>query len=126
MAEAYLKKLGGDKFNVKSAGLNPVVLNPFAIEVMKEDGIDISDNATQDVIEVVNNNGFFNYVITVCDEAANYCAPVLQGLNNRLSWSFEDPSQFTGTHKEKLEATRQLRDKIKQAVVSLVTQLEIQ
>ena len=67
MAEAYLKKFGGDRFDVESAGLEKGNLNPLAIEVMKEDGIDISHNKTKEVFDFVKQGRSFYYVITVCD-----------------------------------------------------------
>src|SRR5450432_719643 len=97
MAEAYLKKFGGENFHVESAGLEPGKLNPLAIEVMKEDGIDISQNSTNDVFEFFKQGRIFQYVVTVCDkEAADRC-PIFPGLNKKINWSFEDPSKFEGS-----------------------------
>lgn len=123
MAEAYLKKFGGDRFHVESAGLEPGKLNPLAVEVMKEDGIDISDNPTNDVFEFYKHGKIFNYVITVCDPEASARCPVFPGLNKKISWQFEDPSQFAGTHEEKLAKTRKVRDKVRNAVKLLIEEL---
>jgi arsenate reductase len=120
MAEAYLKKYGGDKFHVESAGLEPGKLNPLAIEVMKEDGIDISGNPTNDVFEFFKQGKFFQYVITVCDESSSARCPVFPGLNKKIGWDFEDPSSFTGTQNEKLARTRVVRDKIKRFVLDFI------
>jgi arsenate reductase len=120
MAEAYLKKYGGDSFEVESAGLEPGQLNPLAIEVMMEDGIDISGNPTNDVFEYFKQGRLYNYVISVCDEASAERCPIFPGYSKRLSWSFADPSGFTGTNEEKLEKTRQVRDQIKNAVLDFI------
>ncbi|MDQ3019007.1 MAG: arsenate reductase ArsC [Bacteroidota bacterium] len=120
IAEAYLKKFGGGKFEVESAGLEPGKLNPLAIEVMKEDGIDISQNQTNDVFDYFKQGKLFQYVITVCDQEASDRCPIFPGLINKINWSFEDPSKFTGSHEEKLAATRIIRDKIKNAVLQFI------
>ena len=123
MAEAYLKKLGGDKFLPESAGLEAGKLNPFAVEVMKEEGIDISGNTTKDVFEFYKEGRLYNFVITVCDEASASACPIFPGVHQKINWSFPDPSQFEGTYEEKLQQTRQVRDKIKEAVIAFVNQM---
>ena len=122
MAEAYLKKLGRERFLAESAGLEPGQLNPLAIEVMKEDGIDISKNPTKDVFEMHKQGRLFNYVVTVCDPKASEQCPIFPGMQKKINWSFDDPSKFTGTQQEKLEQTRAVRDKIKKAVQELVNE----
>jgi arsenate reductase (thioredoxin) len=123
MAEAYLKKFGGDKFHVESAGLEPGELNPLAVEVMKEDGIDISNNPTNDVFEFFKDGRIFQYVITVCDKEASDRCPVFPGMSQKINWSFADPSKFQGSHEEKLAATRIIRDKIKEAVRQFIQEI---
>lgn len=123
MAEAYLKKFGGDKFFVESAGLEAGKLNPLAIEVMKEDGIDISNNATKNVFDFFKEGRVYQYVVTVCDKEASDRCPIFPSAHKKINWSFDDPSQFTGTNEEKLEATRKVRDKIREAVISLIKEL---
>jgi len=120
MAEAYLKKFGGDKFHAESAGLEPGKLNPLAVEVLKEDGIDISLNQTKSVFEMAEQGRAFNYVITVCDPEASDRCPVFPGLHKKINWSFADPSAFRGTHEEKLAVTRAVRDQIKNAVLGFI------
>jgi arsenate reductase len=124
MAEAYLKVLGGNKFEVESAGIETGKLNPFAIEAMKQDGIDISNNQTNDVFDFFKQGKIFSYVITVCDKKAQEQCPVFPGLVKIIHWPFEDPSQFTGTQEEKLQQTIQVRDQIKQAVKEFVKQFD--
>ena len=120
MAAAYLEKYGGDQFEVDSAGLEPGILNPLAVDVMREDGIDISNNPTNDVFSYFREGKMFNYVITVCDKSASDRCPVFPGMKDKINWSFEDPSQFLGTKEEKLQKTRVVRDKIKSAVLQFI------
>ncbi len=120
MAEAFLNALAGDRFEVSSAGLEPGQLNPLAVEVMKEAGIDISRNATKSVFEVYKSGALFKYVIAVCDaEAAQRC-PTFPGITRTLLWSFPDPASFTGTRGEKLARTREVRDAIKARVEKFI------
>ncbi len=116
MAAAYLKQLGGDRFDVESAGLEPGTLNPLAIAAMRADGIDISRNATQSVFELSRQGRRFHYVISVCDAAAAERCPVFPGAASRLSWSFADPSTFEGTDAERVAKTIAVRDEIRAAV----------
>jgi len=116
MAEAFLKNLAGDRFEVESAGLEPGKLNPWAVEVMKEIGIDISQNKTKSVFDFYKQGKRYDYVITVCDESQAAQCPVFPGAKERLHWGFDDPSSFQGAWEEKLEKTRQVRDKIKQQI----------
>jgi len=117
IAEAFLKKLGGNRFDVMSAGLEPGNLNPIAIEVMKEIGIDISGNKTKSVFDLYKQGLKFHYIITVCDKSAAEKCPIFPGLLTKtIHWNFEDISTFQGNYEEKLEQARKLRDKIKSAV----------
>ena len=122
MAEAYLNKLGGDYFAVESAGLEAGKLNPLAVEVMKEEGIDISQNVTNDVFDFFKEGRIYHYVITVCDKEASDRCPIFPGITEKINWSFPDPSSLSGTHEEKLQATRIIRDQIKRAVIDFVKQ----
>lgn len=116
MAEAFLNNLGGDRYTAESAGLEPGKLNPLAIEVMSEVGIDISQNPVKDVFDIWRSGKLFRYVITVCDAKHAESCPVFPGIAERLAWWFDDPSIFTGTHEEKLEKTRLVRDEIKKQI----------
>jgi arsenate reductase (thioredoxin) len=116
MAEAFLKKYGGNYFEVESAGLEPGKLNPFAIEVMKEEGIDISKNPTNDVFDFFKEGKLFHYVVTVCDPKASESCPVFPGIMKKINWGFADPSKFEGSYEEKLAQTRIVKDQIKEAV----------
>ena len=111
-AAALLNKRCGDSFEAESAGFEPGKLNPLAVEVLREAGIDISKNQTRAVFDVFKTAELFTYVITVCDESEAEECPIFPGVTTRLHWSFSDPSKFTGTPEEKLAKTRQVRDKI--------------
>jgi len=112
MAEAFLKKYGGDRFEVESAGLEPGKLNPVAVEAMREAGIDISQNQPKSAFDFYKQGKLYNYVITVCDESQSERCPVFLAIAQKLHWGFADPSSFTGTHDEKLKKTKEVRDQI--------------
>jgi arsenate reductase len=112
MAEAFLKKIGGERFEVESAGLEPGTLNPIVVKAMEEIGIDISGNKTKSVFDFYKQGKLYNYVFTVCDEAAAEKCPIFPGTRENIHWGFADPSAFSGSHEEKLARTRQVRDEI--------------
>jgi arsenate reductase (thioredoxin) len=116
MAEAFLRKYGGDRFEVESAGLEPGTLNPIVVEVMEEAGIDISSNKTKSVFDFFKQGRLYDYVITVCDAAQSERCPVFPGITRRLHWSFSDPSSFTGSRETVLKKTSEVRDQIEQQV----------
>ena len=123
MAEAYLKKFGGEKFYAESAGLEAGKLNPLAVTVMQEEGIDISQNQTNDVFDFYKEGRIYNYVITVCDEASVARCPLFPGVHQKINWSFADPSSLTGTDEEKLNRTRDVRNQIKEAIFALIKEV---
>jgi arsenate reductase (thioredoxin) len=112
MAEAFLNKYGGDRFEAESAGLEPGTLNPVVVEAMKEAGIDISNNKTKSVFDFYKQGKLYDYIITVCDESQSASCPVFPGTGERIHWSFADPSRFQGSREDKLDQTRAVRDKI--------------
>ena len=124
MAEALLKKMAGDRFVAESAGFEPGVINPLAVEVMKEIGIDISGNQTKSVFDLFKEGKLYTYVITVCDEASAEKCPIFPMITTRLHWSFADPSMFAGTHEEKLEKTRQIREAIRNKIESWLKEMD--
>jgi arsenate reductase (thioredoxin) len=109
MAEGYLRHVAGDRFEAMSAGIEPKVLNPLAIEAMREIGIDISRQQSKDVVPLLGQH--VPYVVTVCDNAKERC-PIFPGTWKFLHWSFEDPAAATGTHDERLAVFRRVRDQI--------------
>lgn len=113
IAAAYLSHFGGEEFEAYSAGLTPGKLNPFAVEAMKQDGIDISQNSVNSVDEYIESRIHFDFVITVCDESAADRCPYFPGQGARLHWGFVDPSSLGGSNDEKLKETIKIRDNIK-------------
>ena|ERR1035437_3081871 len=109
MAEGYLRHVANDRFEAMSAGIEPKGLNPLAVEVMGEIGIDISKQTSKDVVTLLGQH--VPYVITVCDNAKERC-PILPGPWEFLHWSFQDPAQVAGTHEERLAVFRRVRDEI--------------
>lgn len=125
MAEAFLNNLAGDRFRAESAGMEAGVLNPLAVEVMKEEGIDISRNKIKSVFDKYKRGELFSYVVTVCDEANAQTCPIFPGLRTQtLHWSFEDPAAFEGSQEEKLGKTRRVRDAIKEKVLEFIAKQE--
>jgi arsenate reductase len=116
MAEAWMNHLCGDRFEAESAGLEPGVLNPLAVAVMKEAGIDISHKATRSVFDVLRAGTLFSHVITVCDETAAEACPIFPGPAKHIRLGFTDPSRIEGTEEEKLARVRVIRDSIRKAV----------
>ena len=117
MAEGWLRHLAGDRYNVFSAGVKPAGLNPDAVRVMKEVGIDISGHRSKNVAEFLERE--FSYVVTVCDSAKESC-PLFPGTLRSLHWSLEDPASATGTQEARLKIFRRVRDEIKQHVLKLI------
>jgi len=116
MAEAWVNELYGDRFEAKSAGIEPGTLNPLAVKTMEEAGIDISRKQPQSVFAVLKSGELFAWVITVCDETAAERCPAFPGFAKRLHWSFPDPAALQGTLEEKMAEVRKIRDDIKKAV----------
>lgn len=111
MAEAYLRYFGGTNIEVSSAGIETHGLNPRAVKVMLEDGIDISHQTSNHVDEYKDIQ--FVYLITVCDHAAESC-PNYFPLSKKFHWSLKDPAKAQGTEEEILVEFRKTRDKIKE------------
>jgi len=109
MAEGLLRHMAGDRFEVASAGVSPTRLRPEATEVMREIGIDISQQRSKAVDDFVDRE--FDYVITVCDNANEQC-PVFPGTTNRIHWSFDDPAAVEGDELARLAVFRRVRDEI--------------
>ncbi len=116
IAAALLNKICGEFFEAHSAGLTPGVLNPLAIEALREIGIDISKNKTQAVFDVFKSGQLFPYVITVCSETEAEGCPIFPGVTTRLHWPFPDPSKLEGTPEKKMEGTRKILQSIKDKV----------
>ena len=111
MAEGYLKYFAGDKALVYSAGIETHGVNPKAVAVMKEDGIDISSQTSNNINEYIDIN--FDIVITVCDNANEKC-PVFPSSAKKYHQNFPDPAKASGTGEEIMNEFRKVRDQIKQ------------
>ncbi|MCS3758151.1 arsenate reductase ArsC [Salinibacter ruber] len=109
MAEGLLRSRYGDRYEVHSAGTNPEGVNPFAVAVMDEIGIDVSDH-TSDPIEGYDDTPL-DVVVTVCDDAAENC-PYIPARKKNLHRGFEDPSVVKGAEEEKRAAFRRIRDEL--------------
>ena len=112
IAEAFLKSFDKN-LDVHSAGTIPTEkVNPYAVKIMQEIGIDISKNTTKNVNEFLANE--FDYVITVCDGAKESCPMFTGKVKNRLHMGFEDPADATGTESEIMNVFRKIRNQIKE------------
>lgn len=126
LAEELLRKLGGNPFEVESAGLEPGKVNPVVIEVLKEEEIDIANKQTQSVDEVLRRGEAFDYVITVCDETSAQACPTFPGKAKKLHWPFEDPGRVEGTFQEKSDKVREIKSQIKAKIQDWLLQLSSQ
>jgi arsenate reductase len=109
MAEGYLRSAAGDRFEALSAGIEPKGLNPLAVEVMQEIGVDISLHKSKDVVSFLGQ--YIPYIVTVCDHAKERC-PIFPRTFKFLHWSFDDPAAVQGSREEKLMVFRRVRDEI--------------
>ncbi|MCC3373619.1 arsenate reductase (thioredoxin) [Cohnella sp. REN36] len=118
IADGFLKALGGEKYEVKSAGLEAHGLNPRAVQVMKEVGVDISHNSS-DVIDPETLNRAA-YVITLCGHADEHCPVIMNPNVIKWHWGFGDPAKASGTEEEIMEQFRAVRDAIKVRIEQFV------
>ena len=122
MAEAFLRAFGGGQYEVFSAGLAPGVINPYTYRVMAELGFDLAGHRSKG-LEEYQGKVEFDYVITVCDHAAEVC-PIFPGPAQRIHWSIPDPAAVEGDHQEKLATFVQVRDAIKFHFENWLVELE--
>ena len=120
MAEGFLKKYKKD-WDVKSAGISPLGLNPWAVKVMDEINIDISEQKSKGIENFLNET--FDYVITACDSAREAC-PVFFGKTRHINWNLIDPAEIKGTLKDKLSVFREVRDEIQEKVFEFLESLD--
>ncbi|GAB2955128.1 arsenate reductase ArsC [Hymenobacter coalescens] len=110
LLHGYLQQLLGEAATVRSAGVETHGLNPRAVQVMREDGVDISHHTSNHVDEYATVP--FDYIITVCDHAREVC-PVFPAAAQQLHHNFPDPARATGTENEILGQFRSVRDQVK-------------
>ena len=120
IAEGFFKHYKKD-WEIYSAGISPKGLNPYAIDVMLEKGIDIS-NQTSDSIDIYIRNEF-DYMITVCDRAKETC-PVFLNAKTSLHWGFMDPADVVGTYEERINKFREVRDQIEEKITHFLKELK--
>ncbi len=121
MAEALLNHMAPERFHAESAGLEAGdAVNPLAVEVLREVGLDISRNRTKGVFDLFLLDKTYNFVVTVCDQTSAERCPIFPGKSRRLHWNFPDPSSFTGSHEEKLAKTREVRDAIRKQLSEFI------
>ena len=125
IAEAFFKKYGSDVLEVHSAGFEPAEVNPHAVQVMKEIGIDISGQRSKSVKEFLGRMSF-GYVIAVCKKAEGRCPVIFPSARAILSWPFDDPAAIEGTEEEKLTKFVQVRDEIEEKVKAWVQEYRSQ
>jgi len=117
MAEGFLRHIAGDRFEAASAGAETTRINPAAIDVMGEIGIDISGHHSKDVAQFWGKG--VRYVITVCDKTKEAC-PIFPGAIWKFHWSIEDPASVPGSDDERLAVFRRVRDEIEMRVQEFV------
>jgi arsenate reductase len=110
MAEGYLRHFASAQTHVYSAGIETHGLNPHAVAIMAEDGIDIAHHTSNNISEYYDIP--FDLVLTVCDHAQENC-PWFPGRAKRIHHNFKDPSKLIGTDQERHTAFQQTRDEIK-------------
>src|SRR4051812_33748285 len=103
IAEELLRKLSTGDIETESAGITPGELNPLAVEVLLEEGIDIRGKEPRDLSAVLRSGKMFTHVITVCDESSAERCPVFPGAVRRIHWNLPDPSALEGSWDERLE-----------------------
>jgi arsenate reductase (thioredoxin) len=122
MAEALLRGRGAGNFEAYSAGVAPGKLNPLAVRVLNEIGIDAASQWAKPV-ELFRGKMHVDYVITVCNKAEQRC-PAFPPSTVRLHWPFDDPVPGGGSEEEKLARFRKVRDEIEKQILAWIAQVE--
>ena len=113
IAEGYVRHFAGERWEASSAGMEPAErVNPLVVEVMREEGIDLSGKTPRSAFALFRRGALFGTVVTVCDDSEPDC-PVYPGITRRVHHPFPDPAAVTGSHEERLAAVRAIRDDIK-------------
>jgi arsenate reductase (thioredoxin) len=120
IAHGYFKTLGKDQLEVYSAGVETHGVNPQAIRVMKEEGIDISTHTSNNVEEYSSID--FDYILTVCDHAKERC-PYFPSRAQKFHYNFPDPAKAKGTDEEIMKEFRAVRQLIKEYAQNFITQI---
>ena len=118
MAEAFLRELGGDRFEVFSAGVQSTGIRPETHTVMEEVGLSLARHRSKPMGEFAGQR--FDYFITVCADAGEAC-PFLPGEHISAHWDVADPARAEGTDEERLDAFRRARDELREKVLEFVS-----
>ncbi|MEO3944820.1 arsenate reductase (thioredoxin) [Gorillibacterium sp. CAU 1737] len=118
MADGFLQALGREKYLVKSAGLEAHGLNPRAVQVMQEVGVDISSHTSEVIDPTILNQA--DYVITLCGHADEHCPVIANKYVVKWHWGFDDPAKAIGTEDEIMEKFREVRDAVKARIETFV------
>ncbi len=118
IAEGYLRKYAGEKAEVYSAGVETHGVNPRAVQIMKEDGVDISHHTSNNINEYRDID--FDFVITVCDNAKERC-PLFPSGSKQFHYNFPDPAKATGSEEQIMQRFREVRDVIRKFSQDFVT-----
>jgi arsenate reductase len=119
MAEGFLRDLGGDRFEVISAGDQVNTLDPDAVDAMRELGIDISSQTSKSVDPFLKQR--FSYVISLCDRQKERSCPIFPGAIWRANWDVENPATAQSAEEHRL-LVRRVRDQIREQVVAFVSE----
>lgn len=120
MAEGWLRKLGGEGFEVLSAGTEPTKVHPLARKVMAEANVDISTQRAKSIDEFADQH--FDFVITLCGGAQKTC-PMFPGEYQNLHWEIPDPAAEEGSDEARMTAFRSARDDLRARVQNLVSEV---
>jgi len=115
MAEGFAKKMLSKDLKISSAEIEPMRINPIAVKVMQEVGIDISQQRSKNISEVPIDK--IDLVVTLCGDAAENC-PVFPGKVKKIHWAIEDPAKAQGSEEEIAKVFRKVRDNIKSSIIS--------
>ena len=115
MAEGFAKKMLSKDLKISSAEIEPMRINPIAVKVMQEVGIDISQQKPKNISEVPIDK--IDLVVTLCGDAAENC-PVFPGKVKKIHWAIEDPAKAQGSEEEIAKVFRKVRDNIKSSIIS--------
>jgi len=110
-----------DRFEAKSAGIEPTEVNPYAIRVLQEIGVETKNLYSKHLKEFTKQH--FDYIITLCDELKEHC-PVFLGDGKIFHWDIKDPAEFKGNENEKLMVFRKTRDELKKRIEQFVEEIK--
>jgi arsenate reductase len=122
MAEAFLRKYAGDRFEAHSAGLEPGEIHPMTIQVMEEIGISLEGQESKDV-RVYLGKEHFPYLFTVCGHAEQNCPRTFLSSGIHSHWDFEDPAAFEGSPEDTTVKFREIRDQIDQRIQTWLAEM---